>query len=136
MLGTCVQPHQLPTVTSGLQTDSEPGQEVGIIEGGGGQEALLSRPWAPDPPPPEEKAAAGDFLSPMSSGWINLSALRRTLAELGEAEEATGSGRCRRVRLGRGVKSLSQKSGDRGGGLRERLLDRMVDHFWRLQLPL
>ena len=62
----------------------------------------------------------------MSSGWINLSALRRTLAELGEAEEATGSGRCRRVRLGRGVKSLSQKSGDRGGGLRERLLDRMV----------
>ncbi|MXQ81474.1 hypothetical protein E5288_WYG005787 [Bos mutus] len=27
MLGTCVQPHQLPTVTSGLQTDSEPGQE-------------------------------------------------------------------------------------------------------------
>ncbi|KAI4564232.1 hypothetical protein MJT46_010030 [Ovis ammon polii x Ovis aries] len=27
MLGTRVQPHQLPTVTTGLQTDSEPGQE-------------------------------------------------------------------------------------------------------------
>lgn len=45
MLGTCVQPHQLPTVTSGLQTDSEPGQEVGIIEGGVGQEATnLGKP--------------------------------------------------------------------------------------------
>lgn len=33
MLGTRVQPHQLPTVTTGLQTDSEPGQEVGVIEG-------------------------------------------------------------------------------------------------------
>ena len=41
MLGTCVQPHQLPTVTSGLQTDSEPGQEVGIIEGGGGKKPLI-----------------------------------------------------------------------------------------------
>lgn len=33
MLGTRVQPHQLPTVTTGLQIDSEPGKEVGVIEG-------------------------------------------------------------------------------------------------------
>ena len=90
----------------------------------------------PLPQPPEEKAAAGVFLSPMSRGWINLSVLRRTLKELGEAEEATGSGRCRHVRLGRRAKSLSQRSGDRGGGLRGRLSDRMADHFWHLQLPL
>lgn len=56
--------------------------------------------------------------------------------ELGEAEEATGSGCCRHVRLGCGAKSLSQRSGDRGGGLRESLSDRMADHFWHLQLPL
>ena len=45
MLGTRVQPHQLPTVTTGLQIDSEPGKEVGVIEGG--QEATsLGKPWA------------------------------------------------------------------------------------------
>lgn len=62
---------------------------------------------------PRGKRSSSGFLPPLSSGWINLSALSRIL-ELGEDDEATGSG-CRRcVRPGCLAKSFSQRSGDGG----------------------